>query len=324
MFQVSTNKVLFIAGPGRSGSTLLDLLLGQIEGFYSTGELRLIWKRGFGENQLCGCRKPFKECEFWTEVVKEAFGGFEEINYSQLEALREPVENYVSKGLYTNSESELPAQYTEYFDACSNLYRAIHKISGCEFIVDSSKNTAHGLVLASIPQLDLLSVHLIRDSRAVAYSWRREKIRPEIHWEQQFMAQQNILKSATRWNSLHKFADRLQYVSQRYLPLRYEDLATNPRKSLVALFANFGIQRASLDFLEGQQAKLKENHTVSGNPIRFSNTAIKIQPDIEWQHAMTNHHKWLVTLITWPLLLKYGYFQGGGQRPNTQVPSLSK
>ncbi len=47
MSQVKTERVLFIAGPGRSGSTLLDLLLGQIDGFTSTGELRLIWNSRF-------------------------------------------------------------------------------------------------------------------------------------------------------------------------------------------------------------------------------------------------------------------------------------
>src|SRR5690242_10887667 len=114
-------KVLFIAGSGRSGSTLLDMLLGQINGFYSTGELRFIWERGFGQNQLCGCGKPFRECDFWTEVVKEGFGGFESINHARIEELREPSERHVSKGLSIRGESEHIAPYREYFDACKNL-----------------------------------------------------------------------------------------------------------------------------------------------------------------------------------------------------------
>src|SRR5215510_6114841 len=112
-------KVLFIAGSGRSGSTLLDMLLGQIGGFHSTGELRFIWSRGIGQNQLCGCGKPFRECEFWTEVVKEAFGGFENINHSRMEGLREPAEHRVSNGLSMSGELLLP--YKEYFDACRSL-----------------------------------------------------------------------------------------------------------------------------------------------------------------------------------------------------------
>ena len=33
-----------IPGAGRSGSTLLDRLLGQVNGFYSIGELKWIWR----------------------------------------------------------------------------------------------------------------------------------------------------------------------------------------------------------------------------------------------------------------------------------------
>jgi hypothetical protein len=318
-------KVLFIAGPGRSGSTLLDMLLGQINGFYSTGELRFIWSRGFQQNQLCGCGKPFRECEFWTEVVKEAFGGPDSIDHTRIEKLRDAAERRVSRGSSIKGASERLAPYQEYFDACKNIYRAIHKISGCEFIIDSSKNTAHGFVLANIPQIDLFTLHLIRDSRAVAYSWRREKIRPEIYWEQKFMGQRKIVSSAARCSSLHRLAEKLQHTSQQYALLRYEDLVNNPRKSLLGVFADLGIEQPSLEFLDGFNANLKTSHTVSGNPVRFTNKEIKIAPDNEWQRAMAKRHKWLVTLITWPLLLKYGYFKrDGGRKDETGVPFLLK
>lgn len=324
MSQDNTNniKVLFIAGSGRSGSTLLDMLLGQIHGFYSTGELRFIWSRGFGENQLCGCGRPFRECEFWTEVVKEAFGGFEKIDHARIEKLREPAERRASKGVFIRSESERLSPDMEYFDACRNLYQAIHEISGCEFIVDSSKNTAHGFILANIPQIDLFTLHLIRDSRAVAHSWRREKIRPEIYWEQKFMGQRKILTSATRWVSLLKLSEKLQHASKQYAVLRYEDLVNNPQKSLSVLFSDLAIEQPSLDFIDGFHASLKTSHTVSGNPVRFTNKEIKIKPDIEWRRAMATRHKWLVTLLTWPLLLKYGYFKEEGLKDKTGAPIL--
>ena len=317
-------KVLFIAGSGRSGSTLLDLLLGQIGGFYSTGELRFTWSRGLGQNQLCGCGKPFRECEFWSEVMKEAFGEAEGIDYRGIEALRDPAERRVSKGPSIRGGSEALAPYQRYLDACGNLYQAIQKISGCEFIIDSSKNPAHGFVLANIPQIELFTIHLIRDSRAVAYSWRREKIRPEIHWETKFMGQRKILTSATRWISLLRLAEKLQRASKQSAVLRYEDLVNNPPKSLSGLFTDLGIEQPSFDFIDGLQASLRTSHTVSGNPVRFTNKEIKIQPDVEWRHAMPNRHKWLVTLLTWPLLSKYGYLGNHGLGGKTRAALLQE
>ncbi|MBA3432215.1 MAG: hypothetical protein H0U16_12145, partial [Actinobacteria bacterium] len=48
-------KVLFIMGWTRSGSTILDNLLGEVEGFFSTGELHYLWRRGLLEGRLCSC-----------------------------------------------------------------------------------------------------------------------------------------------------------------------------------------------------------------------------------------------------------------------------
>ena len=75
-----TPRVLFIGGYARSGSTVLDILLGQSEGFCSVGELRFIWQRGFVEDQRCGCGETFSQCPFWTRVVDVAFGGADGID----------------------------------------------------------------------------------------------------------------------------------------------------------------------------------------------------------------------------------------------------
>ena len=48
-------RVLVIGGWGRCGSTLLDMLLGEIDGFVSAGEVRELWLRGCVEDRPCGC-----------------------------------------------------------------------------------------------------------------------------------------------------------------------------------------------------------------------------------------------------------------------------
>ena len=68
-------EVLYIGGSGRSGSTILDSILGQFEGFMSVGEVRFIWKRGLIDDRLCSCGEAFSDCPFWTEVLDRAFGG---------------------------------------------------------------------------------------------------------------------------------------------------------------------------------------------------------------------------------------------------------
>ena len=62
-------KILFISGWGRSGSTLLDRLLGQIEGFHSAGEIRYLWDRGLLDDRPCGCGQPVRRCEVWSQAL---------------------------------------------------------------------------------------------------------------------------------------------------------------------------------------------------------------------------------------------------------------
>ena len=80
--------VLYIAGPGRSGSTLLDLVLGQVDGVVSIGELRNLWYAGFHGAWPCGCGKPVTECPFWSAVLARAFGSVESVCPESMQELR--------------------------------------------------------------------------------------------------------------------------------------------------------------------------------------------------------------------------------------------
>jgi hypothetical protein len=56
-------KVLYIAGPTRSGSTLLSKILGEVDGFFNAGEIIDIWDRGLASDGLCSCGKAMSQCE---------------------------------------------------------------------------------------------------------------------------------------------------------------------------------------------------------------------------------------------------------------------
>ena len=49
------SHVVYIVGWGRSGSTLLTAVLGELDGAFAAGELRMLWGRGVIGRRLCGC-----------------------------------------------------------------------------------------------------------------------------------------------------------------------------------------------------------------------------------------------------------------------------
>jgi len=60
-------RLLYIAGSGRSGSTLLDLLLGNhplISGFGEVHRLSLE-----PESRKCSCNRTIQDCEYWSRVI---------------------------------------------------------------------------------------------------------------------------------------------------------------------------------------------------------------------------------------------------------------
>ena len=65
-------KVLFIIGRGRSGSTILDNLLGQQEGYLSLGQVNGVWGKSL-RGELCGCGEPLSKVEAAPETYRIGF-----------------------------------------------------------------------------------------------------------------------------------------------------------------------------------------------------------------------------------------------------------
>jgi hypothetical protein len=306
-------KVLYIGGSGRSGTTLLLRLLGQFERFVAVGELWHIWHFSFDQNQLCGCSQPFRECEFWKAVVAKAFGGFQHVDVDAMRALRRSVQDdrYIPQLMVPWLRT---AEYQErlhaYLSVLSSLYRAIQKVSGCGVIVDSSKGSRYLSCLREVPGIDTYTLHLVRDSRAVAHSWQRTKRKPEVYWKTEYMEKQGAMMSAMEWIMTNS---ALMYYGPNYLRLRYEDLLGSPRDWLLRIAAFLGEDVSAMPFLDNRSvASFGVDHTAMGNPNRFQHGKVELRRDTEWQTSMPRSRRYITTALTWPLLWRYGYFTERG------------
>ena len=296
-------RVLFIGGSGRSGSTLMARLLGDVDGFVSVGELRYVWERGFVHNHLCECGQAFRECPFWAEVVDRAFGGFATFDAEAVRRNQRAVDRirYVPELLWRGSRTEAFRRHLGEFEKTLELlYSAILDVSGANVVVDSSSDPTYGFVLRSVELLDVLVVHLVRDSRAVAYSWTRSKKRPEISGRTVYMRQRPPIQSAVHWGVHNLLLEMLAARDRNVLRVRYEDLVTDPDdvvRSTCAVLGNPG----------DASSIAVPRHSISGNPMRFESGPLRVQLDDEWIKALATGDRRLVTLATAPLLARYGY-----------------
>jgi hypothetical protein len=296
-------KVLFISGWGRSGSTLLDNMLGQLDQFVSVGELRYVWDRGLQQNRRCGCGAAFRDCTFWQDVFRDAFGGFDRVEAGEMLNVRDRYDHARMLLLHRSMRS---SQIERYQSNLVKLYRSITAVSGARVVVDSSKTPSHGRILQGCPELDVHVVHLIRDSRAVAYSWQRKKLARDV--DGLYMTQFSSAHSSFLWDGMNAAAEMLKTANPaRYLCVRYEDLVTAPRTTLSAILSLVGEGGAQMPFLQDSKVVLSPVHGFSGNPSRFERGVVELRPDDEWRSKLKSTQRLLVTALTGPLLVRYGY-----------------
>jgi hypothetical protein len=159
-----------------------------------------------------------------------------------------------------------------------------------------------------IPGSDVRIVHLVRDSRAVSYSWTRRMRLPSPIGEQEFMPQFSLARTARNWVIRNVAVQGLSASRAPYLRLMYEDFIVDPRTALSDIralgqqsSAPFGIELASA------HVKLGNHHIFSGNPMRSKTGWVALRADEAWQSELSLAQFAKVTAITWPLLKLYRY-----------------
>jgi len=301
--------VLFIAGAQRSGSTLLDRVLGQAGGTFSAGEIRYIWENSFVGNHRCGCGAPFSDCSFWSDVTLATFERYgRKPSAKQIVELQHAIDRmrYIPALSLDLMGRGYRRRLTEYRDLLECLYASIREISGCDVVIDSTKDPSHGYLLATSLRIDLHVVHLVRDSRAVAFSWMRKRVDPARPEPGTLMPIESPIRSGAIWNVHNGLSLGLRRHAASYRRIRYEDFVASPHDVARSLLDRYGID-LDIDASVRGTIDLDRQHTLSGNPMRFEHGAVAVEEDVEWLTAMARRDRLVVTALTWPLLITFGY-----------------
>jgi hypothetical protein len=192
-------------------------------------------------------------------------------------------------------------------DLLHRLYAGIAEVADGATIVDTSKGPAYAVALSSFESVDLRAIHLVRDSRGVAYSWCKEVPRPYTADRVFKMYRLSALASA-RWIAHHSVMELLT----RRAPvtrLRYETFMEDPQRGLLRVLGDLeqNVPSSALAFVGDGSVQLQPAHVVAGNPMRMATGALPIQVDAAWRRDFPRLQQALVTGMTWPMLVRYGY-----------------
>lgn len=308
-------RILFIGGLGRSGTTLIEKMLNELSGTFAVGETLHLWERGVRDEERCGCGEPFANCPHWSKVGEMAFGGWANVDVDRVVDLRWKIDR--SRRLpsilakHRTTPATLDAEQEEYLNYLRPVLLASAEISGADVLLDSSKHLSTAALLALDPSLDVRVLHVTRDPRGVAYSWTKQVDRPEA--DGSLMPVYKPSRTATRWVTDNLGFDGLSRLGVPTLRLRYEDMLTHPADRLRDIAAFAGLTAADgsalqFPFLSGNQVQLSTPmHSVAGNPLRFGGDDITLRLDDAWRDKLDPAAKATVTRITRPVLSRYGY-----------------
>ncbi|WP_067803857.1 sulfotransferase [Actinomadura formosensis] len=293
-------RVLYVTGWCRSGTTLLGNLLGEVPGAVHTGELRYLWTNGVlgrGTNTLCGCGRELASCPLWKAVIGRLAGDdpawhAERAAGRQRAALRT---RHTGRRLADARHARPPVPAVR---DLVRLYEAIAAETGAGLVVDTGKFPAEAAALCGAPGVDARVLHVVRDPRATAESWRRAK---------EYIPAMGPARSTAYWTGFNLASERVAHAFPgRCLRLRYEDFTARPRAELMRVMAHAGLTGDPPVGGDGT-ARLGVNHTVTGNPDRLRQGRVRIREDDAWVRAQPASARVVATALAAPLLARYGY-----------------
>ncbi|MFH5833134.1 hypothetical protein ACG2F4_18630 [Halalkalibaculum sp. DA3122] len=262
-------QVIFITGNGHSGSTLLDIILGSLEGCFSAGELTNITRETIME-EYCSCNTQIPECEVWSEIIK-SWEAKREISYQRYQQLRWHYERN-KRTLHALFSFYRPsADFRDYCLATLHLLQAIRDVTGQSVIIDSSKSPQRIAVLSKI--VDLQVIHLCRDFTGVINSskgFATKNIKAGIEEDN---PPRKTWKVVRDWIATNMVAEIFcgREDSQKVF---YKNFVQQPEslRNIHPLFAT----------LNGDDT-FKPNHILAGNALRLKES-LKINPRVGFEY----------------------------------------
>jgi len=285
-------RVIYIAGSGRAGSTLLERVLNASPTAFALGEFHCLWRLP-AERIVCACGQPFVRCGFWTETM--ARSGLGEAGLARLRLLEAKVARslFIARRRFSLAALRRDADVRDYLTLQQQVFDAVAQVTGARHLIDSSKAGPRAWLMGTEPNNLLL--HLHRDAVDVIASWRQPKWDPSLNAP---MHKPSVSAAAWDWIKAEAWAGALG----RQRTVRRIDYATLARAPQQALRDALGSDAPSLiDSIpwldECRVPPAAEYHSLNGNPDRFSAGPITIAARPTSLARLPASDRWSVRLI---------------------------
>lgn len=308
-------KVIYISSDNRSGSSLLDALLGNHSDITGLGEVHNLGAFVDGNGNripfypsyplLCACGKTFADCPFWQSIEKRLCRPLSELKLrlrnKNLPFVLNALDSIKNRGVYF-AKDRFPVVfdypfvltalgYKDVADHFFDLYETVSGVRHTAFVVDSSKDPHYLSFLNAFYPSKLKVLLLYRNPKAVAYS-RLKRGR-------------SLEEACTKWvqRALEmKFYTRL-IPAENLLVLKYEDLCGKIETTMHRICDFLGIPYEP----NLTEFHLGNHHFIGGSPSLRTGKITSIRLDDTYKSRLTESQVRYIDSRTKKVAASLGY-----------------
>lgn len=260
--------IVYIIGAGRSGTTLLDILLGNGAQYSSLGEINRFPKRdGIPPKTSIESDKY----NFWSQIRDAIMAQNNHVRLSYIHNLHKKFEYHTGYLFNILLKRFKKHEYRIYSKFLISLYYEIFKLTKEDTIIESSKYPGRACNLAEVLPYEVKYIYLQRDPVAVVNAFMKKNIeQPSKSW---------LLANTYYFfvNLLCKRAIRKLGKNHKVITIKYEDLLNQPIKVLAEIEKKLSMDLSLVKEKLQKKEALKVGYLFDGNRIR-TNDVIAFQP----------------------------------------------
>jgi hypothetical protein len=295
-------KIVYIAGYGRSGSTILDLLLSNTDEAFGVGELTNLHKSGWINNEFCSCGNRANDCDFWSKI-KMNYECNSKMSIEEYHLQKTKYEK-ITTGIFNLMFDYLfqTKKYSAFKVSTKILYQLIADVSNKSVLIESSKSPLRLLSL-KLMGFNIKTLFLFRNGFSVLNSVRKPLKKDLENGIQQDLDPQSTLKTALSWK-INNYMVLLFCIGDN-MKLKYESLIKNPSKIITSIGEYCQIDVKNVLNLISSKESFKKGHAIAGNRLRMS-SEIKLIDKPSSSRAYLNFYDYILFyIVNWDLMIYF-------------------
>lgn len=261
---------MYILGAGRSGTTILDIVLGNAENAISLGEVNRFYKRdGIPPKR----EEDSSTAQFWGHI-RSQFELSGSKDYTSAEKLSR--QNEYHAAFFKSTGGKTDKLYREQMNA---LYRAIDEETKDELLIESSKYPLRALNISKVLKKDtsidnLVFLYMKKDPVKVVESFQKKGLEqpPKGYlMSNLYYLLVNLLCKST--------LNKLKRRGYRGTEIRFEELIEEPGVTIAKVEKELGIE------LLGLQQKIENRDWLKPGPL-FDGNRLRLKPELQLQNSL--------------------------------------